>query len=53
VGWGKYTTGPVRTDTIDADHFSLMRTPAVGVLAEHLTAFIGQPVGAAALAASS
>jgi thioesterase domain-containing protein len=38
VDWDKYTSGGVRTEVVNGNHYSIMRPPAVQTLAERLAA---------------
>ena len=40
LGWGVYATGGVETHTIPGDHYSVIRKPHVGRLAEILTEYL-------------
>ncbi|MBI4470555.1 MAG: amino acid adenylation domain-containing protein [Acidobacteria bacterium] len=50
VDWSKFTSGEVQVDIIDADHFTMMRPPAVERLAERLAQQIDYVRGAGVLA---
>lgn len=42
VDWGKFTTGKISVDVLEADHFTMMRPPAVETLSERTSSSLGQ-----------
>lgn len=42
LGWGQYAPGGVEVHQVPGDHLSLLKEPAVGILAEQLRACLGK-----------
>jgi len=45
IEWANYTSGGVEVETIDANHFTIVKPPAVALLAERLLMSIGRERG--------